>query len=59
MQLSVEQYRRYLMQEHGHVDEHKVAEYAEKRRRYKLGKFNPFTSDPGCKTCKKKASSES
>jgi hypothetical protein len=58
MHLSVEQYRQQLMREHGHVDEELVRAYAEKRRRHKLGKFNPFTSDPGCKTCKK-ASSES
>jgi len=52
-ELSVKRYRDKLEQEFGFADPDVIKKYAEDRRQHKL-KFNPFTDDQNCKTCKKK-----
>jgi hypothetical protein len=55
--LSVNQFKQKLLDDFGHVSEILVKEYAEARyihRKRLKEDFNPFTDDPGCKTCGKK-----
>jgi hypothetical protein len=57
--IPVEEYKKRLKRTLGFVSPTLIKEYAEARRawnidkREKSGKFNPYTDDPNCKTCKK------
>jgi hypothetical protein len=53
--ISVHRYRLKLEKEFGYASPILMQEYADARQKYKRGKqdFNPFTSDPNCKTCGK------
>jgi len=58
-QLSVHQYRQALEKQFGYADPEMVKRYAVDKQKHKAAQlkdpdFNPFTSDPNCKSCRKK-----
>lgn len=59
--LSVHKYKAKLREVFGFADPEMVKRYAVARSEYKTGiqdgRFNPFTNDPNCKSCKKKKTS--
>ena len=59
MKQSISRYKARLIKQLGFADPEMLRRYAEARISHKLdkagksGKFNPYTDDPNCKTCKK------